>query len=389
MRKILCIILILSICTFSIITYAENLEDLKTQYEEKQNQINDANSELEGVQSDLSQNLQQVQKIDETINTTQEELDKLNNEIQEMNDSIEQISTQLNTAEEKYNKQKQMLEARLIAMQEAGKTEYLDVILSSKSISNFISNYFLLTELAEYDTELLENVENIKKDIETSKQKLEYQKEQLTAKKQTQLKTSKVLQNAKVIRQSFVEKLSEEEIQIQQKIEQYNQEFKAIEAEILQLSIQSANGEYIGGIMAWPVPGYTRISSPFGMRTHPITGVYKLHTGIDIAGAPIGTNFLAAADGTVVKAQYNTAYGNMVIIDHGGGIQTLYAHGVEIVAQLGQTVKQGDVVLKVGSTGYSTGPHAHFEVRVNGQPVDPMPYFTSSGNNETQDNTNE
>ena len=111
------------------------------------------------------------------------------------------------------------------------------------------------------------------------------------------------------------------------------------------------------------------------MRVHPITGVYKLHTGVDIS-ATVGTDFTAIANGIVVKAGYGGAYGNMVIIDHGGGVQTLYAHGSQIVAQVGQEVKAGDVVLKVGSTGYSTGPHAHFEVRINGEPANPLDYVS-------------
>ena len=136
--------------------------------------------------------------------------------------------------------------------------------------------------------------------------------------------------------------------------------------------------------MAWPVPGYTTITSQYGMRTHPITGVYKLHTGTDIS-APIGATFVAANDGIVVKAEYNTAYGNMVMIDHGGGISTLYAHGSEILVSVGQTVFKGTAVLKVGSTGYSTGPHAHFEVRVNGNPVKPLDYITSYNSSSTQE----
>ena len=118
------------------------------------------------------------------------------------------------------------------------------------------------------------------------------------------------------------------------------------------------------------------ITSKYGMRTHPITGVYKLHTGVDIR-APMGATFISANDGIVTKASYNSAYGNMVIVDHGGGVSTLYAHGSEILVQVGQTVKRGDAVLKVGSTGYSTGPHAHFEVRLNGVVTDPMPYITN------------
>ena len=122
------------------------------------------------------------------------------------------------------------------------------------------------------------------------------------------------------------------------------------------------------------------------MRTHPITGVYKLHTGVDIA-APIGADFVAANDGGVVKAEYNAAYGNMVILDHGGGVQTLYAHGSQIMVQVGQEVKTGDVVLKVGSTGYSTGPHAHFEVRINGVVTNPIEYITNGVIPESQNNT--
>ena len=130
------------------------------------------------------------------------------------------------------------------------------------------------------------------------------------------------------------------------------------------------------------------------MRCRPITGAYKLHTGIDIS-APLGTYFVAAANGVVSKATYNTAYGNMVIIDHGGGVQTLYAHGNSILVQVGDEVKAGTPVLEVGSTGYSTGPHAHFEIRINGQTVNPLDYYqnknsiTSSATKEDDENKTE
>ena len=124
----------------------------------------------------------------------------------------------------------------------------------------------------------------------------------------------------------------------------------------------------------WPIPGYTNITSPFGMRKHPITGVYKLHTGTDV-GAPLGADFVAMADGVVITACMNTAYGNMVMISHGNGIVSLYAHGSKILVKTNDIVKQGQAVLKVGSTGYSTGPHAHFEIRINNEYIDPMQYF--------------
>lgn len=128
------------------------------------------------------------------------------------------------------------------------------------------------------------------------------------------------------------------------------------------------------GMFTWPIPGYTTITSEFGYRTHPITGIYKLHTGTDIA-APEGVEFLAMADGVVITACRNTAYGNMVLINHGNGIVTLYAHGSKILVRTNDIVKKGEPVLKVGSTGYSTGAHAHFEVRINDKYVNPMQYF--------------
>ena len=387
MRKILCIVLAFVICSFSIISYvsAEETTDLQTQQEELQNQIKDTNNQLENVQSELSDNLQQVEKLDEKISNSQEELDNLNIKIALLQNSIEEVEQKLNVAEEKYNKQKEILEARLVAMYESSDTEYLDVILSSKTISDFLSNYFFVTELATYDTELLEDMESKKNEIELSKNKLEKNKEQLSIIKQNQTKTAKILENTKIVRESFISKLSDQEKELQTKIDEYNTRFAEINSEILALAMQGIDTKYIGGELAWPVPGYTRISSKYGMRTHPITGVYKLHTGVDIS-APMGANFIAANDGIVTKAGMNSAYGNMVIIDHGGGVSTLYAHGSEILVQVGQIVKRGDAILKVGSTGYSTGPHAHFEVRLNGVVTDPIPYITNGLVPETQTN---
>ena len=198
-------------------------------------------------------------------------------------------------------------------------------------------------------------------------------------------KTSIALENMNIVLSNYMTQLSSEELTLHNNIEQYNTEIENIEREILTLSLANVGSEYIGGTMAWPVPGYTRITSSYGMREHPITGVYKLHSGVDI-GAPRGTSFIAANDGIVTKAEYNTAYGNMVIVDHGGGISTLYAHGDEISVEVGQTVKRGDEVLKVGTTGYSTGYHAHFEVRINGQTVEPLDYITSYNKETIEEN---
>lgn len=373
MRKFLIIILAFVICLFSIFPYvqADNetgnttaVENLQNERNEIQNQMNEANGQLEGVQNDLSENLQQIQKLDERISESEQELNGLNSQIEELQTSMEEVENNLKKVEDAYNSQKKLLDNYLIAVQESDETEYLDVLLSSKSISEFLSSYFLISELASYEMDLLDDMQAKKDEINLSKEKLENDKKSLSDIKANQTKTARVLENTKSVRENLIAKLSDKEKEIQAKIDEYNNRFDEINREILALAQGSIAAEYIGGELAWPVPGYTRITSKYGMRTHPITGVYKLHTGVDI-GAPRGANFIAANDGIVTKASYNSAYGNMVIIDHGGGVSTLYAHGDEILVQAGQTVKRGDPILKVGSTGYSTGPHAHFEVRLN------------------------
>ena len=184
------------------------------------------------------------------------------------------------------------------------------------------------------------------------------------------------MSNTKKQREYYICKLTAQEQELQAQIDEYNNQVSEIEAEIKLLALNSISTDYIGGAMNWPVPGYTTITSEYGMRVHPVTGAYKLHTGVDI-GAPLESSFVAAANGIVSKATFSPAYGNMVIIDHGGGVQTLYAHGNEIMVQVGQTVSAGTEILKVGSTGYSTGPHAHFEIRINGQTVNPLDYLLS------------
>ena len=148
--------------------------------------------------------------------------------------------------------------------------------------------------------------------------------------------------------------------------------------------------QYKGGVMLWPIAvDGTYITSPYGNRLHPIQGVYRYHDGIDIGNAGFGAPVVAAADGIVTYAGVMSGYGNCVMINHGDGIVTLYGHGQEIYTELGATVKQGDVIMAVGSTGNSTGPHLHFEVRKFGVAVDPIPYLQGdNANNNTIENEN-
>ncbi len=372
------IIMLLLISNLGVSTvYAAELTDLQEQQTQVQANQDMATTQLQAVKEELTQNLQQIQELNNNITQYETEINNYNSQIVNLQNNISKTEEEIQKAEDNYKKQKKLLDDRLITMYEAGTTEYLDVVLSSKTITEFLSNYYLLSILADSNVNFLDTIEKQKKIIEEQKKELENQKNQVNTSKEEKEKAAIILENTRVMKNTYASQLTDQEKQIQSEIDAYQAQLNQLEAEIQAITANSLiiNPNYIGGEMLWPVPGYTKLSSTFKMRVHPITGVYKLHTGIDIP-APIGTSFLAANEGIVVKASYNTAYGNMVMVDHGGGVSTLYAHGDKIMVTLGQIVKKGDVVLQTGNTGNSTGPHAHFEVRINGTPVDPLPYVT-------------
>ena len=361
-------------------SYSDYVSSLRDQRANLQSQLEASNAQIEIIQSDVSELVAEIAELNDEITSQQLEVELLQQQRQNLLETIEKTEIELDETTAEYEKQKEQLEARLVASYKAGDTTYLDLLLQSSSLSDFISNYYMVSKMVTADQEMLSKVEEQKKELELAKVELKKQKKQLLETTDESENKAVALENMIVIKNSYISQLSEEEEEYASKIIEMQTEVKKVEAEILTAATLNIGYDYVGGEMAWPVPGHTIITSYYGMRTHPITGVYKLHTGVDIS-ASIGDTFIAANDGVVAKAEYNTAYGNMVLINHGGGVSTLYAHGSEIMVEVGQEVKRGDEVLKVGSTGYSTGPHAHFEVRINGQYVDPLPYITTTTGN--------
>lgn len=366
----------------------KSLDDLQLEKSQLEEGLENSNNQIEFVEEQLSKNIVEIALIEQDILDKKMEMDTLEAQETELLQYIDKAERELEDSDRRYNTRKELLEKRLVAMYERGQVSYLDILFNSRSIVELISNYFLLEEIASADVSLLEEVSTELKYNKELKQSLETKQLILTASRQAREKNAIALENLALIKRTKVENLTEEEQALHQMIEEYQKQIADIETEIRLLAIANVGKDYVGGSMAWPVPGYTRITSQFGMRTHPITGVYKLHTGVDI-GAPYGTTFIAANDGVVTYAGENRAYGRMVIINHGGGITTLYAHGSEILVKEGDYVTKGTPVLKVGSTGYSTGPHAHFEVRINGEYVQPLDYITSYSNSNTNDVKNE
>lgn len=381
MKKILSVfILIIFILSMTCYSFATSVNDLTNQKTDITNQRKDAEQKIDQLEQEKDETLSQINELSDKIADSERELENLGNQIKELEASIKTTEKELQESEEKYQKQQKMFEARVVAQYKAGKTSYLDVLLGSDSFTSFLSKYYLLGKVAKADNALLDSIEAEKQKIERTKAELEKKKSDVKTAKANQEKTNVILKNTKVQKNNQVAKLSKEQADLQKQIDEYDAEMKELERLIKKAEEEAKKGNgnnnftYTGGQLAWPIPGYNNITSNYGMRIHPIYHVPKLHTGIDV-GAPKGASFVAAEDGVVILAKYNGGYGNCVIINHGNGITTLYGHGTSILVSNGQTVKRGQPVLTVGSTGTSTGNHAHFEVRKNGSPVDPLPYL--------------
>ena len=346
----------------------------KTEIQQKKQEAQEQKQE---VQEQKSEAMDEIKKLSDSISENESKLEDLGDELISLNNDINKLQLELKETQKKYDAQEKLLKDRISAQYEAGETTFLDVILSSSSFSDFLSNYFLVSEILENDSDLLTSIDNQKTKIEKSKENLEDKQKAVKTKKAEQEKMQVVLNNQKTEKQNKVSSLTEEEKKLSAQIDEYNKALQQIEAAARRASRVSytSNTKYVGGKMLWPCPSSTRITSPFGGRASPGGIGSTNHKGIDI-GASSGAAIVAALDGKVVYTGYNVARGNYVMIDHGGGIITLYQHGLNgsIRVSSGQSVKQGQTIMGVGSTGYSTGPHLHFEVWENGTPVNPINY---------------
>ena len=288
---------------------------------------------------------------------------------------IKETEKELKETQKKFNKQEEALKQKMIITYELGSASYLDVLLNSKGILDFLSNYYLISEILQNDDDLLDSIKEQKNKIEKSKKELEGKQKEVKTQKAEQEKINVVLSNQKTQKQNKVSQLSKEEKKIVNEIDELNKAIRQLEEEAREASQNSSGTAYVGGEMMWPCPSSHRITSYYGNRKSPGGIGTTNHKGLDI-GAPANSAIIAALSGKVIQCGYNRARGYYVMIDHGGGTITLYQHGLKgsTVVSVGQTVKQGQRIMGVGSTGYSTGNHLHFEVWKNGTPVNPLPY---------------
>jgi peptidase m23b precursor len=371
---ILTVIILLSCFFFIPKIKASTLEEQKQENQGKREQ---AEKDLEYVQEELSEAVVKIQELDDKIRTAENEIAGMDEKLIDLQTKVEETTQNLQIVQKNYDENRKIMENRLVVMYECGDVTYLDLLLRSSSLVEFLSNYYIIEEIVRSDNELLASIEKEKDEIETTKKQLEQQKAELKLLKVKQEQTRIIMQNNKTIQQNEIDKLSDNEKELQQKIQEYKDEEARIENLIKLASGQyTYNGEYSGGVMAWPIAKEgTYITSNYGTREHPIQGIIKTHTGIDIGNAGFGAPVIAAADGIVSMASYYGGYGNCVMINHGNGISTLYGHGQKILTTVGAEVKKGDLIMEVGSTGLSTGPHLHFEVRINGVHTNPLQYL--------------
>ena len=391
MASLLTISLLLGGQALSMPSYADDLDD---QVQDLQGQIDSSRLEQENWQQvieDVSAKLKQIQADLDAANAR---LQGIRNKQAEINAQIVATQNEIVKMEAYLKTRQNVLNHRVRAIYMHGQLNYLEVILGANSFSDFANRVELLKRIIRSDYNLILEIQKQKAAIEAQKAQLEEDKRQLDALAAEAEKTQKEIAAKKAEQQKVLDAAKSNKAAAAQMEQDLNaqlasvrnliqQRLAAAEAarQAAQQAAESDNGggggsddNYVQGTgaMSWPCSG--PITSPFGYRTHPIFGTTIFHAGIDI-GVDYGTPIHAADSGVVVYSGWISGYGNAVIIDHGGGVSTLYGHNQSLAVSEGQSVSKGSVIAYAGSTGNSTGPHCHFEVDVNGSPVNPMGYL--------------
>ena len=372
-RKIIAFLLIIIILSLNVVqAYGETVDELRKRQKDINNRLDKTNNEIKSIQSQTKDISKQIEEFDLKIDGAATELSKVEKELDKLRLKITETEKELSEAEEKLAEQEDTFNQRLRVMYKNGNVGYLEVLLSSGNIKDFLSRKDMIQSIAEYDKDLIRFMKEQRDIIDEKKTELEAQRASVEVTKSKIEARKKNLESVSREKELLMSKLQKDIKAYEKEYDKLNEYAKSIESKIVKL--QRNTNPYTGGKMSWPLPGHSRISSYYGYRIHPIFKTKKLHTGLDIP-APTGTAVKVAADGIVIHADWLGGYGKAVMVDHGSGIVTLYGHNSAITVKNGTNVKRGDTIAKVGSTGNSTGPHCHFEVRKNGAYVDPIPWL--------------
>lgn len=353
------------------VVYAETVQQkIENAGKEKQKALDN----MKKAEKERDSIVAQSQELDMEIGIVQDQINEIDNIIADTDAEIQVKEEEIAAYEEQITAHDNAFRQVLRSMDETSASSYLELLLSSKSFSEFMVHIETINEITRHDTAIIDEMVALKNSVEAAKAAIEAKKAEqeavraIASDKEAEL-SAKLAEKAKLTKQL------EKDIENYKKVyEQARREEESLKASLSSSLSNSSSSKYTGGQFCWPAPSYTRISSPYGYRIHPIYNTKKFHSGVDLA-APGGSNILAATDGKVIMAGWNGGYGNCVVVDHGGGLSTLYAHASKLLVSKGQTVSKGQVIAKVGTTGNSTGNHLHFEVLINGKTTDPMAYI--------------
>ena len=355
-------------------------KNIESSIEEKKNNIDAAKQELSETQDKRKELEVELANLNEKVNKLKSNIDKIQAEVNKILKQSKKTKEEIEEAELKIEENYKLIGDVMKISYEQQAGGYLQLLLEANSLPNFIRRLEMITSITKQNDKIIKETTELQIQLEEKQKQLDEERTVMEEKQDVLFEEKAKVDELIIDQQAKVDELIAIQNNLKEKIELNNEQIAALEKESKNIENQINNltagstGSYEGGALGWPVPGYSTISSNFGYRIHPITGVSKLHAGIDVA-APAGATVVAANSGTVIVATYSESYGNYVIIDHGGGLTTLYAHNTSLTVSAGQTVKKGRQIATVGTTGYSTGNHLHFEVRKNGTPVDPMGYL--------------
>ena len=364
-------------------------EDLTNQLDSIQQQVNQQNAAKADAETVIGSVSEQLRQIEEQLRQATAELGTIKEQRVAVENDITLNERQLAEAQKRLEGRESVFYKRVRDIYINGRLSYLDVVIGSKDFSDFANRLEVLKRIIDSDITLINEIKKERSEIEAHKQKLEADRAKLVELEKAALAKQAVIEQKKAERNVVLQKAQNDRATAMQAIEELNassaqvsamlKERQAARAAAAAAAAQSSGGQGASdnwvqgtGQLGWPVSG--EITSPYGYRVHPIWGTTIYHSGIDI-GVDEGTPVHAADGGVVVWSGWMGGYGYAVVIDHGNGLSTLYGHNSELAVDEGQSVAKGQVISYAGSTGNSTGPHVHFEVRANGDPVDPMGYL--------------
>ncbi|HYF79897.1 MAG TPA: peptidoglycan DD-metalloendopeptidase family protein [Symbiobacteriaceae bacterium] len=352
---------------------ADEINTLQQQMNDLSRLKSQATNELERANYAAEEAEAQLNLVQQEYAVAKGEADVINSQVAAVTNDLKKVEADLQQAEQQYEERKRLFASRVRAIHEAGSVNYIGVLLGSNSFRDFISRFDTIKLLVKRDSRLFASIKDEKQQLEEKRTDVANQQTKLLALQARALEREQQVASRRAEFEQVSRSLTTRVSGLRAQLEAYDAETEAIADKVWEL--QQKQQHTGGGAFApiYPVRNYV-ITDTFGPRLHPILNEWRQHYGTDFA-ATYGTPVFAIDSGVVIMAGWNDAYGNLVVIDHGNGIASWYGHSSKLLVSVGEKVAQGQQIANAGSTGWSTGPHVHLEIHVNGDPVDPMSYL--------------